>query len=543
VIWLIQDFDLLSVLLRALTLTLEAMTVGGAVFLLLAAIPRFVDSATRTVLCRFTSWFALALAVAQALAAAESSLVLIGTSGLAFRDVATAGFFVADCTVIVASLTLYFVLRAESADFGRMRVAAIFLPALVVLCASVTLSHAQSRLEDRPLLLLLTAAHHLGAAAWIGAMPSLLVAMRRSDDDAAKLHGLVRRFSSMALVSVAMLVLAGVGMAYFYVGSWKGMYGTSYGFMLMAKIYLLLLTLTLGASNFLLLRRTRSDVEPFLVRLRRVSEGEIGLGFTAILVGASLTSQPPAIDLTKDRLTGQEIAQRMEWKSPLLTSPVFAQLSERGLLKERLESDSYTGGSQNDAMDRAWSEYNHHWAGLIVLLAGLLALVARFRSQSWAKNWPLLFIGLAIFIVIRADPEAWPLGPVSFWMSFAEADVLQHRLFAVLITAFAFFEWAVETGRLKTERAALVFPALCAIGGALLLTHSHSLGNVKDEMLAEMSHGPIALLGATAGWSRWLELRLPQDRPQNARMTAILSWIWPISLVLAGLILLDYRES
>jgi copper resistance protein D len=543
VIWLIQDFDLLSVLLRALTLTLEAMTVGGAVFLLLAAIPRFVDSATRTALCRFTSWFALALAVAQALAAAESSLVLMGTSGLAFHDVATAGFFIADCTVIVASLTLYFVLRSEPVDFGRMRAAAIFLPALVVLSASVTLSHAQSRLEDRPMLLLLTATHHLGAAAWIGAMPSLLVAMRRSNDDAAKLHGLVRRFSSMALVSVTMLVLAGVGMAYFYVGSWKGMYGTSYGFMLMAKIYLLLLTLTLGASNFLLLRRTRSDVEPFLVRLRRVSEGEIGLGFTAILVGASLTSQPPAIDLTKDRLTGQEIAQRMEWKSPLLKSPVFAQLAERGSLKERLESDSYTGGSQNDAMDRAWSEYNHHWAGLIVLLAGLLALVARFRSQRWAKNWPLLFIGLAIFIVIRADPEAWPLGPVSFWMSFAEADVLQHRLFAVLITAFAFFEWAVETGRLKTERAALVFPALCAIGGALLLTHSHSLGNVKDEMLAEMSHGPIALLGATAGWSRWLELRLPQDGPKNTRMATILSWIWPISLALAGLILLDYRES
>ncbi len=542
-IWLIQDFDLLSVLLRALTLTLEAMTVGGAVFLLLAAIPRFVDSATRTALCCFTSWFALALAVAQALAAAESSLVLMGTSGLAFREVATAGFFIADCIVVVAAITLYFVLRSESAGFGPMRSAAIFLLALVVLGASVTLSHAQSRLEDRPLLLLLTAAHHLGAAAWIGAMPSLLVAMRRSDDDAAKLHGLVRRFSSMALVSVAMLVLAGVGMAYFYVGSWKGMYGTSYGFMLMAKIYLLLLTLMLGASNFLLLRRTRSDAEPFLVRLRRVSEGEIGLGFTAVLVGASLTSQPPAIDLTKDRLTGQEIAQRMEWKSPLLKSPVFAQLAERGSLKERLESDSYTGGSQNDAMDRAWSEYNHHWAGLIVLLAGLLALVARFRSQTWAKNWPLLFIGLAIFIVIRADPEAWPLGPVSFWMSFAEADVLQHRLFAVLITAFAFFEWAVETGRLKTERATLVFPALCAIGGALLLTHSHSLGNVKDEMLAEMSHGPIALLGATAGWSRWLELRLPQGRPQSARMATILSWIWPISLVLAGLILLDYRES
>ena len=36
-IWLIQDFDLLSVLLRALALSLEALTVGGVIVLLLVA--------------------------------------------------------------------------------------------------------------------------------------------------------------------------------------------------------------------------------------------------------------------------------------------------------------------------------------------------------------------------------------------------------------------------------------------------------------------------------------------------------------------------
>jgi putative copper resistance protein D len=38
-IWLLRDFDLLSVLLRALTLGLEMLTLGGVAYLLLAAIP------------------------------------------------------------------------------------------------------------------------------------------------------------------------------------------------------------------------------------------------------------------------------------------------------------------------------------------------------------------------------------------------------------------------------------------------------------------------------------------------------------------------
>jgi putative copper resistance protein D len=58
----------------------------------------------------------------------------------------------------------------------------------------------------------------------------------------------------------------------------------------------------------------------------------------------------------------------------------------------------------------AWSEYNHHWAGLIVGLMGLLALLARTGRVGWARNWPLLFWVLAVFLFLRADPESWPLG-------------------------------------------------------------------------------------------------------------------------------------
>jgi copper resistance protein D len=534
VIWLIQDFDLLSVILRALTLSLEALTVGGVLFLLFVATRRVADPAVRDAAARITSWSALGLAVVQPLVAAESTAMLMGTTELAFHEVASAPFFIADCVITGAALFLYLVLR-----FGRQKSELAVAPLIVAIVAgSVALSHAQARLDHHWLLLVLTAAHHFGMAGWAGAMPSLLVTMRRSGT-AKGAHVLASRFSTMAIVSVTLLVVAGAVMTYFYVGSWGGMYGTSYGFMLLAKIYLLLLALALGATNFFLVRQTRGDSQPLLIRLRRFSEAEIAFGFMAILAGASLTSQPPAIDTTRDQLTKQEIAERMDWKWPSLKSPSFAELQPRADLKAFLEKESFTGGSENDAMDRAWSEYNHHWAGLIVFAAGIFALLARLKRMAWARNWPLLFIALAVFIVLRADPETWPLGPRPFWASFAEADVLEHRFFAVLITAFAIYEWAVQTGRVRSMKAALVFPTMCAVGGALLLTHSHAMGNVKDEMLAEMTHTPIALLGATAGMSRWVELRLPrEDGKRN-----MASWIWPISLILVGIVLMDYRES
>jgi hypothetical protein len=73
-----------------------------------------------------------------------------------------------------------------------------------------------------------------------------------------------------------------------------------------------------------------------------------------------------------------------------------------------------------------FAAYNHHWAGLIVLISGLLALISRHRTMRWARFWPSSFIALAVFILLRADPENWPLGPRPFWQSFSAPDVLQH---------------------------------------------------------------------------------------------------------------------
>jgi putative copper resistance protein D len=267
----------------------------------------------------------------------------------------------------------------------------------------------------------------------------------------------------------------------------------------------------------------------------------VGIGFTVILAAASLTSIPPAVDVTVGRATISEIAARMSPKWPRMRTPALEDLSPSTPLTASRASavpSSFVPGQltqPSKPSDIAWSEFNHHWAGLVVLAAGVLSQLA--RRISWARHWPLVFLGLAAFLFLRADAENWPLGPRGFWESFQVAEVAQHRLFVVLIIAFGVFEWAVRNAHLPAGAAGLVFPLVCAVGGALLLTHSHSLGNIKEEFLAELSHTLLAILAVMAGWSRWLELRLTAPRGR------ILGQVWPICFILIGAILLNYREA
>ncbi len=182
------------------------------------------------------------------------------------------------------------------------------------------------------------------------------------------------------------------------------------------------------------------------------------------------------------------------------------------------------------------SESNHHWMGLVVLAMGLLALLARTGKAPWAEYWPLLLIGIAIFIFLQADTECWPVGWKSFGACWADPEVFQHRMAALVCVGFAIFELRVRQQKRDGGGMALVFPLMCAIGGAVLLTHQHAISNVKENLLVELSHVPMGVIAVFAGWARWLELRLPEEN------RAIPSWIWPFCFVLIGAGLLNYRE-
>ncbi|HXC95854.1 MAG TPA: CopD family protein [Edaphobacter sp.] len=536
-IWLLRDFDLLSVLLRALTLGLEMLTLGGVAYLLAVALPAKVGRSVTDGCWRGIRFAAASFVIVELCYVAVDSAILMGSSSLGLGDVAGAPYFVAGTCAVIAAVAIVICAR----EGGRRSTYALVFFAALVLVAVVSTSHSVSRLDHRIVLTALTAAHQLGAAVWIGAMPFLLISLRRSESVEEAKRQLLR-FSPMALAGAGTLLAGGVCMAWFYLGisadkSMSGLYGTAYGVMMASKTFLVLAVMALGAGNFFLIRRIDTAPAALLTRLRRFGEVEIGLGFIAVLAAASMTSSPPAADLPKDRVQPSEIIARFRPVIPRMTSPAVSELPPPEPLNEAVSQFSAASTPIN-ANNVAWSEYNHHWSGLIVLLAGVFALLSRLPKARWARNWPLVFAALAVFIALRADSESWPLGPRPFWVTMYEPDVLQHRLSALLIVALAAFEWGIQTGRLKSRWAAMMFPMLCVVGAALLLTHNHFIGNVKEELLAEMSHTPIALLGATAGCSRWLELRLPDRRESRWA-----SYVWPVCLVLVGLVLLNYREA
>lgn len=540
---LLQIFGFLAVLLRGATLTLQSLTAGGVVFLLLVLPGSQPDSeAVRAACLRWIRRFAVALAATQISYLLANALILMQSAEISLRDVIGANFVFAGAIGIVGSLTIGVLPGAGRTSSCRV----LPLPATAVLISSVLTSHAMARLEYRLPLVLVTALHQLATAAWLGGLPFLLLAVRRASSPEFARH-LSARFSRLAVISVVVLASAGVILSFAFVGSLSALYGTSYGAMVATKAILFVLLLFLGALNFQLVRHGQAST--ILASLKRFGEAEIGIGITVILAAASLTSLPPAADLVQDRVSAPEVYARMSPRPPRFSSPAMKDLPEDVYAAQKLafESRSLTtesfvpgqsGTRPNTPAEKAWSEYNHHWAGIIVFLVGLLALLAQAGKVSWARSWPLLFLGLSVFLFLRSDPEVWPLGPNGFWITLADPEVLLHRIFAALVIALAVFEWRVQTGHVASPNIRLVFPSLVAFSGALLLTHSHSLGNIKEEVLAELSHIPLAILAVTAGWSRWLELRLPAEN--HAR--AWLARLWPVCISLIGAFLLNYRE-
>ena len=267
--------------------------------------------------------------------------------------------------------------------------------------------------------------------------------------------------------------------------------------------------------------------------MRRFAEVEICVGLTLFFAAASLTSTAPAIDVpAPDRVSVAEIVERFSPRWPSFVEPDHTTLT--------MPPASFVPGSGevygHELTDSQLSEFGHHRAGVFILVIAILALLDRMGVR-WARHWPLGFLVLGVFLMLVSEPEVWPLGPVGFFESLRDVEVLQHKAVFTLVIAFGLCEWGVNTGRIRDERAALVFPLLVSVGSILLLAHSHPIIDIKDQLLVEMTHTPMALVGVTVASARWLQLR------GDGRLARIASWVWPAGLLLISMILLLYRET
>ncbi len=544
---LVDLFGYLAIVIHGLVIAAQSVAIGSVLFLLLLARPLgwLIGPVGERILAdtlRIARWGAFALATTEALRLALDSAVLMGTVDLSLPEVLTASFAEAGLAKIAAALLLIACLRPRVPGFVLLSLAA------VILAAGAATTHAAARIDNREVLLVAATLHQLGAAIWIGGIPAFIAALARIDETAAwRVVG--ERFSNLSKVGVLCILASGGALFWFFIGDLPGFYGTAYGVMVGAKVALFAMLLALGYGNFRAVAQLGRGNATKVVRLKRFAEAEIGIGLSLFFAAASLTSVPPAVDLANDRVTVHEIVERNTPRMPRLVSPdhdaltlpaLQAKLDAEAALQAAKPSAAFIPGSgeipPRNAEDVAWSEYNHHWSGIFVVIIGLLALLNR-AGFGPARHWPLVFLALAAFLFVRSDPEVWPLGQIGFFESLRDVEVLQHRFFVLLIIIFGLFEWRVRAFGWGNRGAALVFPLVTAIGGAALLTHSHAIANIKDQLLIELTHTPLALAGIAAGWARWLEIRL--DPPENR----VAGWVWPACFVLVGAILLIYREA
>ncbi len=405
--------------------------------------------------------------------------------------------------------------------------------ALVLMISGAWLAHAVGRLEGMAPLMVLTVLHQLGAAVWIGGIVHLSGLWRLTRGTGSPLWPrALARFSPLALLGVSCLTLAGILLGWSYIGDWDGLFGTAYGVMVLTKVALLLAALVLGAMNFFISRRwlRLGDTQGAESRVPAFIEAEFGIVIIILLTAAALTSLPPSIDITAaEKATPTEVWNVLKPAHPRLIPPPRREY----LASSTSSFDLFT---QQNIFDKRQSEFNHNVSGLIVLIAGLIAVLDRTGKFPWARHWPFLFMPLGIFLVLVGEPNGWPLGYESFWETLIIPSVIQHRSSTLVVIGLALFEWRVRVGGLARTRWRYAFPLLCMIGGALLLTHSHTLLAIKDQFLIEVSHSMLGFFAVMTGVGRWLELRLPA--PTNR----LPGWIWSFSLVMVGLVLLFYRE-
>jgi putative copper resistance protein D len=526
----------ITMLLRGCQLAAQSLLIGGLAFLLLLARPlasALPDGAGPRLLDKSRLWAGragLLLAVVATLDVGINLLNLNQTLGLSLQEALGAEFIAWTALAVVGGLTAWLWLRTLR---GPLAFLLLLASVAAALSAALMSSHASARLDERLFYMSADALHQLGAAIWIGGIPFMLLGLAMTDPAGKALVG--TRFSQMSMGAVAILAIGAAIMAVGYSGSWAAFIGTAYGAMMLTKFFLLCVLLMLGLMNLMTTHGGPwgANTDPDMVRLRRFAEVEIGIGIAVMFIGASLATQPPAADQALDPASlasFHEIVERMAPEVPRLVGPSHDMVT---IPTDQLVASNF----ESSEADKAWSEVNHHWAGIFLLTLAALALLERTGRAPWARNWPLMFLALAVMLFIRSDPESWPLGPIPFWTRFMDPEVMQHRLVMLLLVPFGVFEWAVRTGRLRQEWARMVFPTLCVLGGTLLLAHTHSLTDVKQAYLIELNHLPMGACGILAGWARWLELR---GRGWQVRMA---SWIWPICFVLIGLLLLDYRES
>ena len=199
----------------------------------------------------------------------------------------------------------------------------------------------------------------------------------------------------------------------------------------------------------------------------------------------------------------------------------------------------------------AYSEANHHLAGILVLLIGISELrhALGLSVFGWVRLLlPFCLITAGMFLLIWSDHEAWPIGSMSLSQSLwgPDPEILQHKLYGILALAVGCIELLRRLGPARHSIWAIPLPLFAIVGGLMLFGHSHGDHPAADKI--QLHHTVMGLLAITAGSSKlvsgWKAPVQSKRRKNSAvmRSTTFFEATWAVLILAIGLQLLFYSE-
>ncbi len=396
---------------------------------------------------------------------------------------------------------------------------------LGALLATAAVSHAAALPYDRTFALALQALHLLAVSSWMGVLFHWWLLRDRflaaEAGCAAFRVALLRRFSPWALLVATLVFASGLLAAVRFLPSLRDLLLSAYGLSLLLKLTLLLPVLWAGYHNFRwivpALGATSAAQEATLARFRRTLELEVTAGLLVVVVAGIVGSVSPpgndgAVALNDQQLTG---------------------ILRPGLPPgEFVDPNAFVGAADRNLFDLQYSEFMHQWAGVFVILMGIVWWLQSLDNQlaNWANRiWPALLIPFAAFISYFADPEVFVLRRVSLREAISDPVVVEHQIGALMVLVLVWLGWR-DHKRPRFERPlGPALPLLMIAGSLLLLGHAHASVRSTQELtnLINVQHAIMGTIGLLAGTIRWLMLRhlLPEHGWKH---------VWPALIVALG---------
>jgi putative copper export protein len=182
----------------------------------------------------------------------------------------------------------------------------VFFLALPLVASRSFTSHAVAVKEDTMVAVAADAAHLIATGLWGGGLLALFWILYRGVKKVTLplswAAETVRRFSRLALASVAVLVLTGLYQSWIQVGNLRTLFGTDYGRVLLFKLVIFIAMLGFGSLNFLstgprlfqAAQGNTNDLSSARKALRRIG-AESFLALLVFFVTGLLTVLPPGV--------------------------------------------------------------------------------------------------------------------------------------------------------------------------------------------------------------------------------------------------------